>query len=78
MDDFLYSLAEMKYRMWHELFKFKPSAYTEDDCIGRYKYLARYNQVLEIINLLPIKESQQLTAIEKEYFNDAPYVYIDF
>jgi hypothetical protein len=77
MDDFLYSLAEMKYRMWHELFKFKPSAHTEDDCINRLKYLSKYNQVLEINNLLPITETQKLTEIEKEFFNDAPYVYID-
>lgn len=74
MDQFLFELAEMKYRMWHELFKFKPQAYTSDECIDRVKYLSRYEQLLNIINLLPNQQSKQLSEIERQYFSDAPYV----
>lgn len=74
MNEFLYTLAEIKYRMYHELFIFKPTAYTDDECNRRIKYLAKYEQTLAIINLLPIEEERRLRAIENEYFSDAPYV----
>jgi hypothetical protein len=74
MNDFLYSLAEMKYRMFHELYKFNPQAYTKDECFKRIKYQSRYDQLLDIISLLPLKELQQLHKIEEDYFYDAPYV----
>ena len=75
MDNFLYTLAEMKYRMWHELFKFNTQATTSEECFKRIKYMAKYEQLLEIINLLPIEDTRKLSAIEREYFSDAPYVY---
>jgi hypothetical protein len=36
--------------------------------------LAKYDQLLQIIKLLPVKESLQLNEIEREFFSDAPYV----
>lgn len=74
MNEFLYTLAEIKYRMYHGLFIFKPTAYTYDECSRRIKYLAKYEQTLAIINLLPNEEETRLRAIEREYFSDAPYI----
>lgn len=74
MDQFLYDLAEMKYRMFHELYKFKPQAHTSLECFERIKFQSRYEQVLNIIGLLPVVELNKLHSIEQEYFPDAPYV----
>ena len=74
MDDFLYELAYMKYRMWNELFKIKSSAYSSEECLKRIEMLAKYDQLLQIIKLLPVKESLQLNEIEREFFSDATYV----
>jgi hypothetical protein len=74
MDDFLYELAYMKYRMWNELFKIKSSAYSSEECLKRIEMLAKYDQLLDIINLLPQNQKIELREIEQEYFSDAPYV----
>lgn len=75
MDQFLFELAEMKYRMYHELFKFNPSAYTAQECFERIKYDSMYKKLLDIIGILPVEQARKLTEIEREYFSDAPYVY---
>lgn len=74
MEDFLYTLAEIKYRMYHELFKFRLNASSEKECFDRIKYLSRYEQTISIINLLPQEQKQRFKEIEVEYFSDAPYV----
>lgn len=74
MNDFLYELAMMKYRMYHELFKINTIVSRSEDCYNRIKYLAKYDQLLQIINLLPLKQSQEMLKIEQDYFSDAPYV----
>jgi hypothetical protein len=74
MDQFIYYLAETKYRMYHELHIFKPSAYTHDECSRRLEVIHKYHNLLEIIAMLPLNEQRQLSEIEQEYFSDAPYV----
>jgi hypothetical protein len=74
VEDFLYSLAEMKYRMYHELFKFRLSANTDKECFERIKYLMKYEQTVNIINMLPVDQKNRFREIESEYFSDAPYV----
>lgn len=74
MEDFLYTLAAMKYRMYHELFKFRLSANTDKECFDRIKYLTKYEQTVNIINLLPVDEKNKFSEIESNYFSDAPYV----
>lgn len=74
MERFLYYLAERKYRMYHDLYVFNSSACREDECLKRVKLLHKYEQLLEIIAMLPVEEQLALTEIEKEYFHDAPYI----
>lgn len=74
MDEFLYNLAYMKYKLWNELFNYQKSADTSEECFRRIEKLAKYNQLLKIINILPVKETMKFCEIEKEFFSDAPYV----
>lgn len=74
MDEFLYDLAYMKYKLWNELFNYQKSAYTSEECFKRIEKLARYDQLLKIIDMLPVKETLDFYEIEKEFFGDAPYV----
>lgn len=74
MNDFLYEIASMKHRMWHELYKFKPYAMTNQECFDRVRYSSKYEQLLEVINLLPNEQAKKLNEIEEEYFSDALYV----
>lgn len=69
MYQFIYYLAETKYRMYHELYKFKPYASTNKECVSRIELKSKYEQLLDTINQLPASESLQLKHIEEEYFN---------
>ncbi|MBM7598251.1 hypothetical protein JOC34_000608 [Virgibacillus halotolerans] len=72
MENFLYYLAESKYSMYFYLFK--QSARTSGECFSRIKVDSKYKQLLDTINRLPNKEQQRLREIERQYFEDAPYV----
>lgn len=66
MNEFLEELASRKWRYYHFLHKRKPQAYTTDDCIERIKINTKYQEVLEIIDDLPLKEQ----AIVKQRFEE--------
>lgn len=74
MQDYLYYLAKQKYRYYELLNMNSNCAYHEDECINRIKSIHRYEMLLEVIAMLPTQEQIKLTEIEKEYFEDAPYV----
>jgi len=74
MDNFLFELANAKYRMYNELYKLKPYASTEQECFSRIKHQSKYVQLLDVINMLPTQERQKFNEIEREYFSDAAYV----
>jgi len=65
-----FKLVEDKYRMYNELYKFKPYASTCEECFNRIELKAKYTYLLELINQLPLKESQDLEKIEAEFFDD--------
>jgi hypothetical protein len=74
LEQFIYYLAETKYRLYHELHIFKPCAYTEEECTNRIKAKHKYETNLETIAMLPLEQQLKLERVEKEYFSDAPYV----
>lgn len=74
MNDFLYYLAEKKYTMWQRLYKFQAQAYTKDECYERMITIAKYENLLEVMDQLSLNETLKLREIEREYFSDVPYV----
>ncbi|MGG3986981.1 hypothetical protein [Bacillus smithii] len=74
MDQFLYHLAEMKYRMWHELYVFAPRI-ADEEYLEIIKAQSKYIFLLEIIDLLPEEQAITFREIEQEFFSDSPYVY---
>ena len=57
MDRFLEELANKKWRYYYLLYKKKPQAHTQEECFERIQFKAKYEEVLDIINMLPPKES---------------------
>ena len=74
MDHFLHYLAKNKYDMYHDLHVYSNGAYREEDCVRRIKRLHKYEMLLEVIAMLPLKEQIRLTEIERDRFDEAPYV----
>jgi hypothetical protein len=58
MNEFLEFLAERKYYYYHYFRIGKPQAYTSMDCYERIQKDARYDEVLNIINYLPIEQQK--------------------
>lgn len=56
MDDFLTYLAERKYSLYHYLFFAKPQAYSIEDCQKRIEINTKYQEVMNVITHLPLKE----------------------
>lgn len=76
MEQFIYHLGEIKYRLYHELYIFNSNAHTEEECLSKIKAIHKYETILEIISLLPHDQKLKFSDIEKEYFSDTPYVHI--
>ncbi|MCP1185012.1 hypothetical protein [Paenibacillus sp. 1781tsa1] len=74
MYDYLYYLAKQKYRFYEKLYTGTSCAYREDECLNRVKLIHKYEMLLEVIAMLPTQKQIELRSIEKEYFEDAPYV----
>ncbi|MEC4565437.1 hypothetical protein L8C07_05725 [Paenibacillus sp. CMAA1739] len=74
MYDYLYYLAKEKYRYYERLYGDSSCAYREHECIDRIRLIHKYEMLLEVISMLPTQQQIKLTEIEKEYFEDAPYV----
>lgn len=68
MDQFLYHLAEMKYRMWHELFEFDPRI-SDEEYLRIIKVQGKYMFLLEIIDLLPEEQAITFRKIEQKFLN---------
>jgi hypothetical protein len=58
MNEFLMELARRKYQHYHYLYVFKPQAYTNQDCVDRIVAKTRYQEVMEIIEMLPVKQEK--------------------
>ncbi|MGE7305832.1 hypothetical protein AAXE64_27160 [Priestia megaterium] len=64
LEDFLSHLAERKYMHYHNLFVAKPVAYTSDEMHKRIQRLAEYQEVINIIEHLPLEHKR---FVDKEY-----------
>lgn len=51
-------LANQKYKHYHHLYVFKPQAYTNQDCVDRIVAKTRFQEVIEIIEMLPIEQER--------------------
>jgi hypothetical protein len=58
MNDFLEFLAERRYMYYHYFAIGKPQAYTSMDCFDRIQKDARYDEVINLINYLPIEQQK--------------------
>ncbi|PYE51547.1 hypothetical protein DFQ00_102341 [Paenibacillus barcinonensis] len=74
MYDYLYYLAKQKNRYYEQLYSKTSCAHREHECIDRIRLIHRYEMLLEVISMLAPQQQIELTSIEKEYFEDAPYV----
>lgn len=66
MQEFLEYLADRKYGYYFGLFKVKPHAYTEDECHDRLERLARYKELINLIDCLPVKHKVVVDEIFEE------------
>jgi hypothetical protein len=66
MDDFLSYLADSKFSYFFRLYKIKLHAYIEDECIQRLQQLARYKEIVNIIDNLPLKHRQVVDKLFEE------------
>jgi hypothetical protein len=66
MNDFLEFLANRKYSYYHYFWVVNPQAFTRMDCYERIIKDARYEEVVNIINHLPVEQQ----TIVNERFNE--------
>jgi hypothetical protein len=64
MDTFLERLAERKYGLYHALYIAIPQANTSDECYDRIVRKAKYIEILDLINWLPLNEQR---IVEKRF-----------
>ena len=58
MEGYLNYLAERKYSLYHNLYFSVRQAYTSEESYKRIVTLAKYEEILEVINNLPNDEKQ--------------------
>lgn len=56
MNSFLQELADRKYRYYRYLYIVKPQAYTQEDCYERIKKQSKYQEVIDVIDYLPLDQ----------------------
>ena len=66
LKDFLEYLAYGKYRLYYRLYKHKSHAYTESDCIERLNELARYKELINVIENLPLEHKRAVDELFEE------------
>lgn len=62
MDDFLNMLAERRYGYYHSLHIAKPQAYSEFDCTQRLRTITKQDELLTIIDHLPLEQQKIVDA----------------
>lgn len=66
MDDFLEFLADRKYSFYRYLYKNNKQAYTKQECIDRVSNLERYEELVNLINMLPVHEKRTVDKLFEE------------
>jgi hypothetical protein len=69
MDEFLTELAKQKYKYYHHLYVFKPQAYTNEECLDRVLTKTRFQEVMEIIDMLPVEQERIVDELFEEMKN---------
>jgi hypothetical protein len=69
LNEFLMELSRRKYQHYHYLYIFKPQAYTSQDCVDRIVVKTRYQEVIEIIELLPVEQERKVDERFEELKN---------
>ncbi|MBL5767994.1 hypothetical protein [Heyndrickxia sporothermodurans] len=66
MNDFLRYLADRKYGYYYGLYKLHPHALTEGECVDRMQRIARYKELINLIDNLPLEHKRVVDKLFDE------------